>query len=84
MAGRIGLTLSYQVFSNLSLKNYLLYYPNLERPKEYRLRNEATLISQLGQGWSTKVTYIFDQDTESTFAIENKDHHYIFALQYSF
>ena len=84
MAGRFGLTFSYQVFRNLSLKNYLLYYPNLERPREYRFRNEASLISQLAQGWSTKVTYIFDQDTESTFNIEDKDHHYIFALQYSF
>ncbi len=84
MAGRFGLTLSYQVFSNLSLKNYLLYYPNLERPQEYRLRNEVSLISQLGQGWSTKVTYIFDQDTETTTVIDDKDHHFIFALQYSF
>ena len=84
MAGRVGLTLSYQVFSNLSLTNYLLYYPNLERPQEYRFRNEAALISQLAQGWSTKVTYIFDQDTESTFAIEDKDNQFFFALQYSF
>ena len=83
-AGRFGLTFSYKIFENLSLKDYTLYYPNFERPKEYRLRNELSLISVLGEGWSTKVTYIFDQDTESTFDILDKDHQVIFAIQYTF
>ena len=83
-AGRFGLTFSYKVFENLLFKDYLLYYPNLERPQEYRLRNEASVISALGKGWSTKVTYIFDQDTEATFGIEDKDHQFIFSIQYSF
>lgn len=83
-AGRVGVTLSYQIFENLSLTDYLLYYPNFERPKEYRLRNEASLISHLGKGWSTKITYIFDQDTESTFDVGDKDHQFIFSIQWSF
>ena len=83
-AGRFGVTFSYKIFENLSIKNYLLYYPNLERPKDYRLRNELSLISALGADWSTKVTYIFDQDTEATFGVLEKDHQFIFAIQYSF
>jgi putative salt-induced outer membrane protein len=83
-AGRFGLTFSYKIFENLSLNDYLLYYPNFERPREYRLRNELSLISALGAGWSTKVTYIFDQDTEATFGTLKKDHQFIFAIQYSF
>jgi putative salt-induced outer membrane protein YdiY len=83
-AGRFGLTFSYMIFENLSLKDYLLYYPSFERPKEYRLRNELSLISTLAEGWSTKVTYIFDQDTEATFGTLQKDHQIIFAIQYTF
>jgi putative salt-induced outer membrane protein YdiY len=83
-AGRFGLTLSYQILTNLVLKNYLLYYPNSERPKEYRLRNELYLISAMAEGWSTKITYIFDQDTEATFGSEPKDHQYIFSIQWSY
>jgi putative salt-induced outer membrane protein YdiY len=83
-SGRLGVTLAYKILENLSFTDYLLYYPNLERPKEYRLRNEASLISVLAEGWSTKITYIYDQDTESTFGIEDKDHQIIFAIQYSF
>ena len=83
-AGRFGLTFSYKIFENLSLKDYMLYYPRFERPQEYRLRNELSLISALGEGWATKVTYIFDQDTEATFGILEKDHQIIFAIQYTF
>jgi putative salt-induced outer membrane protein YdiY len=83
-AGRFGLTFSYKIFENLSIKDYLLYYPSFERPKEYRLRNELSLISALGADWSTKVTYIFDQDTEATFGTLQKDHQVIFAIQYTF
>ena len=83
-AGRFAMNLTYKIFENLLFKNFLLYYPNLERPKDYRLRNEASIISTLGEGWSTKVTHIFDQDTETQAGIKDKDHQIIFAIQYSF
>jgi len=83
-AGRVGITYSYQVLENLVFKNYLLYYPSFEDPKEYRLRNEASLISQLGKGWSFKLTHIFDQNSEPAPGVEDKDQQFIFALQYSF
>ena len=84
MSGRFGLTLSYKIFENLSLKNYLLYYPSLEEPKEYKLRNEASIVSQLGVGWSVKVTHILDQDSLVDPGIEKTDNQFIFAIQYSF
>jgi putative salt-induced outer membrane protein YdiY len=83
-AGRVGVTYSYQVLENLVFKNYLLYYPSFEDPKEYRLRNEASLISQLGRGWSFKLTHIFDQNSDPSPTVEDKDQQFIFALQYSF
>ncbi len=84
MSGRIGLTYSYQLLENLLFKNYLLYYPSFEEPKEYRLRNEASLISQLGKGWSFKLTHIFDQNSDPAPTVEDKDQQFIFALQYTF
>lgn len=84
MTGRVGITYSYKFFESVMFKNYLLYYPSFEDPKEYRLRNEASLISQLGQGWSLKLTHIFDQNSDPSPGIEDKDQQFIFALQYSF
>ena len=84
VSGRVGVSYSYKLLDNLLFKDYLLYYPNLEFPKEYRLRNEASLISQLGQGWSLKLTHIFDQNSTPSPGVEDKDQQFIFALQYSF
>jgi putative salt-induced outer membrane protein YdiY len=83
-SGRLGVTYSYKVLENLLFKNYLLYYPSFEDPKDYRLRNEASLVSQLGKGWSLKLAHIFDQNSDPTPGFEDKDHQFIFALQYSF
>lgn len=84
MAGRVGVTYSYNILENLLFKNYTLYYPSFKNPKEYRLRNEASLISQLGEGWSFKLTHIFDQNSDSSPTVKDKDQQYIFALQYTF
>ena len=84
ISGRIGVNYSYQILENLLFKDYLLYYPNFEFPKEYRLRNEASLVSQLGAGWSVKLTHIFDQNSDPAPTVEDKDQQFIFALQYSF
>ena len=83
-AGRIGITYSYQVLENLLFTDHMLYYPSFEEPKEYRLRNEASLTSQLGSGWSVKLSHIFDQNSNPSPTVEDKDHQFIFALQYSF
>ena len=84
ISGRVGVSYSYKLLDNLLFKDYLLYYPNLDFPKQYRLRNEASLISQLGQGWSLKLTHIFDQNSDPSPGVEDKDQQFIFALQYSF
>ena len=84
IAGRGGLTLTVKILENLLLKDYLLYYPSFEEPKEYRLRNEASLVSQLGKGWSVKLTHIFDQNSDPSPGIEDKDQQFIFSIQYAF
>jgi putative salt-induced outer membrane protein YdiY len=84
MSGRVGITYSYKILENLLFQDYMLYYPNFEKPKKYRLRNEASLISQLGQGWSLKLTHIFDQNSDPSPGVEDKDQQFIFALQYTF
>lgn len=84
ISGRGGITLTVKILDNLLLKDYLLYYPNLERPKEYRLRNEASLISQLAKGWSVKLTHIFDQNSNPSPGIDDKDQQFIFSVQYAF
>ena len=83
-SGRIGVTYFYQILENLAFNNYTLYYPSFKKPKEYRLRNEASLTSQLGSGWSVKLSHIFDQNSDHSPTVESKDHQFIFGIQYSF
>jgi len=84
MSGRVGITYSYQILENLQFKDYMLYYPSFDDPKQYRLRNEASIITQLGNGFSLKLTHIFDQNSNPAPGIEDKDQQFIFAVQYSF
>ncbi len=84
ISGRIGLTFSYKIIENLFFKDYLLYYPSFEDPKEYRLRNEASLVSKLGRGWALKLTHIFDQNSTPSPGIDDKDQQFIFSFQYAF
>jgi len=84
MSGRGAMTLSIRILENLLLKDYLLYYPTLEEFQEYRLRNEGSLISQLGGGWSFKITHIFDQNSNPAPGIQDKDQQFIFSIQYTF
>lgn len=84
ISGRGAMTLTVKILENLLFKNYLLYYPSFDDPKEYRLRNEAGLISQMGKGWSVKLTHIFDQNSNPSPGVEDKDQQFIFAIQYAF
>lgn len=83
-SGRGAMTLTVQILENLLFKDYLLYYPNLDEPEQYRLRNEGSLISTLGKGWSLKLTHIFDQNSNPSPGIEDKDQQFIFSVQYAF
>jgi len=84
-SGRLGLNYTQKILEFLLFKNYLLYYPSFKQPKEYRLRNEASLISALGTSdWALKLTHIFDQNSQASPGIKDKDHQYIFSIQYSF
>ncbi len=84
MSGRGAMNLTVKILENLFFKDYLLYYPSFDDPKEYRLRNEAGLTSQLGRGWSVKLTHIFDQNSSPAPGVEDKDQQFIFAIQYAF
>lgn len=81
---RMGSNFEWHLLDNLTFKDYLLYYPNLEAFKEYRLRNEASLITALTEGWALKLTHIFSQNSNPSPGVEDKDQQFIFSLQYSF
>ncbi len=81
---RLGSNFEWHLFENLTFTDYLLYYPNLEAVKEYRLRNEASLITVLTEGWALKLTHIFSQNSNPSPGVEDKDQQFIFSLQYSF
>ena len=84
IAGRIAGNFSYKVLENLLFKDAALYYPSFEDSAEYKARNEASLSSVLGKGWSLKLVHIIDYDSIPAVGIEKTDQQWIGALQYDF
>lgn len=84
IAGRIAGNFSYKVLENLLFKDHALYYPSFENFAEYKARNEASLSSVLGRGWTFKLSHILDYDSTPAMGIEKTDQQWIFALQYDF
>ena len=84
ISGRIAGNFSYKVLANLLFKDHALYYPSFDDFKEYTARNEASLSSVLGLGWTFKLSHIIDYDSAPALGIEKTDQQWIFALQYDF
>lgn len=84
MSGRVAANFLYAFFENVTFEDHLLYYPNVERVSEYRLRNEASLNTTLMGNWSLKLAHIFDFNSKPTVNVKKADQTFIFSLQYTF
>ncbi len=81
---RIASNLMYLFNDSLKFTNFLLVYPKIAQPAEYRLRNEASLNTKFTEYWSFKLTHILDQNSKPSTGIKKTDQTFIFSLQYEF
>lgn len=86
ISGRLSMFFSYTFLTYFSIEDTVQYYPSFENSEDSKIRNEVSLISRLGVGWSMKVTHILDRNSlsEEVPGIEDIDNRFIFAVQYSF
>ncbi len=75
---RVALPLGFEFRDNLTV------YPNFEDSQDYQARNEATLGTALGGGWSLLGGMITDFDNEPSPGLRKYDDTYFLGLGYTF
>ena len=83
-SARFAGNFSYKITANLTFIDEVVILPSLENSGEYTMRNEATLNTHLGNGWTVKLSNILERDNEPAPGVEPNDVHWIAALGYSF
>lgn len=81
---RFASNLMYLFNESLKFTNFLLVYPKIAQPAEYRLRNEASLNTKFTEHWSFKLTHILDQNSKPSPGIKKTDQTFLFSLQFNF
>ncbi len=82
--GRLAADLAFKVFKIFRFRNKLEVFPNLIEFGRYTSRNVASLTTALGNGWSFKLSNIWQYDSDPPDDVENSDVTTIYAIQYSF
>jgi putative salt-induced outer membrane protein YdiY len=81
---RFGINFRYKVFKSVVFTNNLLLYPGLEKLGDYKLRNEAGLITSLWASWGLKLSNILQYDSTPSSGVGKYDSQWILGIQYQF
>jgi hypothetical protein len=76
--GRLALPLGFE------LKDLFTIYPNFKHSQDYQFRNEATLGTALGGGWTALGGVITEYDNQPQPGIKKTDDTYFIGLGYTF
>ena len=84
VAARFGVNFLYKLFDRVLFIDQFVIYPNLDDTGEYTLRNEASLLTDIGSNWAFKLTNIWEQNSNPGPTLEKDDFTWILGLQYTF
>ena len=84
LAARVGINFLYRLFANVLFTDQFVIYPNLDDTGEYTLRNEASLVTDIGADWAFRLSNIWERDSDPGPVLEQDDFTWILGLQYSF
>jgi putative salt-induced outer membrane protein YdiY len=76
--GRVALPLGFE------LKDSFTIYPNFKNSQDYQFRNEATLGTALGGGWTALGGVITEYDNKPSPGVKKADDTYFIGLGYTF
>jgi putative salt-induced outer membrane protein YdiY len=80
LGARVSLKLRVALPFGFELKDMFTIYPNFENSQDYQLRNEATLGTALGGGWTLLGGIITEYDNRPTPGLEKRDNTYFVGL----
>ena len=84
VTARLAGEFHYKILDFVTFSDRLLFYPSLERSKDYLLRNEAALTAPVGSRWALRLANIIDYDNNPPETVKKTDVQWILSLQYSF
>jgi len=84
VGARLSLRLRVALPLGFELKDLFTYYPNFEESGDWQFRNEATLGTALGGGWTLLGGVITDYDHRPAGDLERYDDTYFVGLGFSF
>jgi len=81
---RFATKFSYRIIPQLVFANHFIIFPSLEDHGEYTLRNQASLKTDLGNGWELKMSNILNRTSNPGTGVRKNDVNWILALGYAF
>ena len=84
VSARIGVNFLKKLFDRVLFIDGVVIYPSLEDSGEYILRNEASLITDIGTSLAFKLSNIWERNSNPESGLEQDDFTWILGLQYSF
>lgn len=84
LSARFAANFLYKLFDRIIFTDQFVIYPNLDDTGEYTLRNEASLITDIGKSWAFKLSNIWERNSNPGPDLEEDDFTWILGLQYTF
>lgn len=84
MGGRASTKLRVALPLGFEFKDMFTIYPNFEDSQDFQIRNEATLGTSLGKGWSLLGGVITEYDREPSPGLRHHDNTYFVGLGFTF
>ncbi|GJL78696.1 MAG: hypothetical protein NPINA01_16850 [Nitrospinaceae bacterium] len=81
---RFASKFSYRIIPRIVFANHVVIFPSIEEQGEFTLRNQASLKTDLGNGWNLKLSNVIDHDSNPGPDVKKNDVHWILALGYAF
>ena len=73
-----------KLFDRVLFTDQAVIYPSLEDSGEFILRNEASLITDIGTSLTFKLSNIWERNSNPEPGLDQDDFTWILGLQYSF
>jgi putative salt-induced outer membrane protein YdiY len=83
VAARGAAGLKYKILGKVTVADQVVYLPSME-DSQYQVRNEASLSTALGAGWSLKLAHVFEYDSDPPPGVVSTDRTWILGLQFTF
>jgi len=84
VSARLGANYMQKLFDRIIFTDQFVIYPDLEDSGEYLLRNEASVVTDIGTSLAFKLSNIWERNSDPEPGLDQDDYTWLLGLQYSF